>query len=204
MTASWSRSWTRQWEAPRFLPWPSSVLFTWLPHSQKLPQGCSLERVMWCWDHLGRVHDGTQLRPLYKFLRFGAQVKKICLLILRPPKASLVCKFPCLLNPPPSKLVGLPLSLVSYWPLRMGASFRFCLGSSKGGYKPPLSHPGLSSVSHLSLNHYCIIYKVRILLNPAQPIPWAFGKFCETTHGKSFAHYKSQVHMGCFFHRLSF
>ena len=41
----------------------------------------SLEIVMWYCDHLDGICDWTQLRPLYKFLRFGWQVQRFTHLV---------------------------------------------------------------------------------------------------------------------------
>ena len=48
---------------------------------------------------LYNISDWTHLRPLYKLLRFRQVVGNQ--LVLWPTKTSLMCKFPCLLKPPP-------------------------------------------------------------------------------------------------------
>lgn len=66
-----------------------------------LPQPSCFEdaalRVVWCWSHLGGIHEGTPLRSLYK-LSSGGDCGD--LLILQWPKTSLRSMSPCLLNLP--------------------------------------------------------------------------------------------------------
>lgn len=49
-------------------PW--NVHSTHCSHSWSHFQGCSLERAIYCWDHLDCVRDWSPLRPLFTFLRF--------------------------------------------------------------------------------------------------------------------------------------
>lgn len=86
----------------------------------------SLERVKYCWAHLDSISDWTQLRPLYKLLRFSrwGKKKKISQIgtylvatktnLIRKSLAYLTCHLPV--------LSGLPLSFVSSCSLYMGAS----------------------------------------------------------------------------------
>lgn len=63
--------------------------------------GHSLEIVKWCWDHLERLHDWTQLRLIYKLIW---QVSAEIYSSWRSPKtSSYVCSL-CLLNLPPTNL----------------------------------------------------------------------------------------------------
>ena len=49
------------------LPFPQSCPWSFV----KLPQGHSLEMVLWSWGHLACVYEWTRLRPLNQLLRFG-------------------------------------------------------------------------------------------------------------------------------------
>ena len=65
----------RHSEAPHPLP----IFGMCIPSSfpvLETAQGRSLEIVVWCWDHLDRIYDWTQLRSLYKLLRFGGHVRR--------------------------------------------------------------------------------------------------------------------------------
>lgn len=96
----WTGSW--QSEVPHPLPCPWNVASAFFPCSPRLPQGHSLEILMWCWDRLDGICEPIQLRVLYKLLSFGRQVQRSTVFV--PLKTSLVYKFPCLLNLPPTNL----------------------------------------------------------------------------------------------------
>ena len=80
-------------------------------------QGHSLERVR-CWNHLDSICDWTQLRPLYKLVRFWQAGGRSPWLVV--PKTSLVRKFPGLSHLPPPHLEWLPLSLIFLRPPCVG------------------------------------------------------------------------------------
>lgn len=82
------------------LPRPWNMFSTCLPRFQRLPQGHSLEMVIWYWDHLDDMC--VQLRCLCKLLRFWGWVQKST--HLWSLKTSLVHKFPCSLKLPPTDL----------------------------------------------------------------------------------------------------
>ena len=109
---------SRQLEAP--YPFPC-LLF---PYYQPF-QGHRLKRVRCYWAHLDSICDWTQLSPLYKLLRFWL-----------PPKTSLICKFSCLLNLPPTNLECSASFLHSPC---MGASFLLYPENSQD-CKPTESH----------------------------------------------------------------
>ena len=48
---------------PTHFSCPWNVCSTWLPPSQRLLQGYSLEIEMWCWGYLNWVRDWAQLKP---------------------------------------------------------------------------------------------------------------------------------------------
>ena len=77
----------------------------------------------WC------VRDWTPLRPLHKLLRFCGCEWKI--FVLRPPGTSLACKFPCLLNMPPTNQKWSAFS-PSLSALCTEFSFKFHPGNSWG------------------------------------------------------------------------
>lgn len=84
--------------------------WTWVIRGSWSPTPCPwnvhprLKRAMCCWDHWDPVHDWTQLRPLYKFLRFwrtGGEFSSSCshpgqaplLIKLATYQAGVVCCF---------------------------------------------------------------------------------------------------------------
>ena len=155
----WARP--RQPEAPHPLPSP------WIVYSLAFPilevaTGTQLSDNKVLLRPSGwHTSDGTQLRHLYKLLRFWWVSMEVYLWL---PKTSLVCRSPCLLNVLPTNLECLPLSLVSPYHLYMGAHFRF--------------HPGNSWVCELTIGE------------PARrPKKWALGK--RHTQGKSWAGHQS-------------
>ena len=112
----------------RFLPASWSLACTFYPPYPhwELFQGPSLERAVWCWDHLNSVPHWTQLKPLYKLLRLVGGVE-VCL-----PRGclNLMCECLCSLNLPPTNLQWLHLTLVSACLSYMGASLwtnTFCI-----------------------------------------------------------------------------
>lgn len=117
---------------PEALP---SLLCPWNVCSICLPmlgttQGHRLEIVMWCWDHLDCIHDWIQVRFLYEHLRFW-QMKRRDLPILQPPKTTLGCKFPCLLNSPPTNLEWATSFLGLFLPSVYGDQFQIIPRSSQ-------------------------------------------------------------------------
>lgn len=71
MTAGDQASWTQDMRgsSPSLLPLKCTFCS---PFPELGPfQGCSLERIVCCWDHLDGINDWTQWRPLYKLLRFS-------------------------------------------------------------------------------------------------------------------------------------
>lgn len=90
--------------------------------SQKLPQRHSFDIVMWCWDYLNSTCDWTKLKPLYKLLRCGIQVRRS---VLQLPKTRLVNKFPLLIKT--ADLGWYSITWISSCLLHIGVSFRLHL-----------------------------------------------------------------------------
>lgn len=78
--------------------------------------------------HLHGIHDGSQLGPLYKLLRFDRQVPGIHTVLL-PPKTSLVCKLSLLIRSAIYRSVVFHLFHLSAFQFK-GAGFRLYQGSS--------------------------------------------------------------------------
>ena len=70
ITAVWSVSWTQAIRRSSLPPLSSECTFCPLFPQWGCSEGLSLERALCGWDHLDGAHDWTQLRPLYKILRF--------------------------------------------------------------------------------------------------------------------------------------
>lgn len=70
VTPSWSSNLT--WEIRGSSPPPClwNARSAYWSHWGRCFQGCSLERVKCCWDHLDGIFDWIQIRPLYTQLRF--------------------------------------------------------------------------------------------------------------------------------------
>ena len=100
-----------QLEAPHPHPW--NVHSAHFPECE-LFQGHSFERA----HPTGAIWMGYMTEPCWGLCINFKILEGRCgdLLLLRPPKTSLACKFPCLLNLPPTNLECLPLSLVSPCP----------------------------------------------------------------------------------------
>lgn len=98
---SWA--WPGQLEVSPLTPSPLFLecASTCVPHSQKLPQRYSRERLTWYWDFLNWIHDSTQLKPLYKHVRFRGQVQRSTCLSAAQDKPR---KFPSILYLPPINL----------------------------------------------------------------------------------------------------
>lgn len=118
MTTGWHTSWTSAIRSPSLSPLSFGCTFCPLFLQSSHFQGCSIERAVCWWDHMGDTHDWTHWRPLYKLLRFwweaGAEIYSYCGCLRQ---ASFVVS--CLLN--------VPLSLLSLCP-SWGGSFRFYPG----------------------------------------------------------------------------
>ena len=116
--------------------------------SRKLHQGCNHEILMWWRDYQDWVHDWTQLRPLFKLLRYWWAGAEICLSCGCPSKHH---KFSCLLN---QSGAGCLFSLASPCPLYTGAGGRGNFRYHQGSYSPD---QGLNSCPlkwKQSLNHW--------------------------------------------------
>ena len=133
ITTGWPTSWTQAIKGSS--PPPPSLECTFCPpFPQWKPfQGHNLKRVMCCWDHLDNMWDWTQLRFLYKLVRFwqtGVEIYSSCGYLRQ---ASYVRKFSCFFKRPLTNLEWSASFLVSSGPLWlpcMGANFRFHLGNS--------------------------------------------------------------------------
>lgn len=102
----WPESWTGALEGSSPLALFLQCAFACLPCSllPEASQGHSLEWIMWWWwDYLDCVPDWTQLRLLYRFLRFWQASVEIYLSCGHKRQDSKV-KFPCFLNLPPTNL----------------------------------------------------------------------------------------------------
>ena len=95
---------------------PPPPFSQWEPVSRLQP---SENKVFW--GQFDRVHYWTQLRALYKLLRFWWAWAEIYLSFSLQDKT--LMEIPCMLNLPPTNLD---------WPSYTGASFRFHLGVSWG------------------------------------------------------------------------
>ena len=90
MNSGWRRSWGGcdlwlmgelepcQSEAPHSLPHPWNAHPAEPARSGGHLQGLSLERAVWCWDHLDWIPNWAQCRPLYKPVRFWQTDAGIC------------------------------------------------------------------------------------------------------------------------------
>lgn len=106
MTSGWPGSWI--WAIRSFSPFPLSplphtlsVLGLWfgpLFLQLKPVQRSSLGKAKCCWDYLDCIHDWTQVRPLYRHLRFWRAGAETGLSCSRWREA--LYMFPCLLNLP--------------------------------------------------------------------------------------------------------
>lgn len=114
----------RQSESPQPFLFLRIYIFSTIPTLGEEPvQWCKLERARWCWDDLDWRCGWTQLKPLYKLLRFWwVDVKNYS--SNRYPRKNLKCK---LLNLSPINL-ECSVSL----PSLCGACFRFLQWTSEG------------------------------------------------------------------------
>lgn len=113
-----------QWKALYPLPCP------WNVYSALHPVGGAVSRIQ-PWGSrcvLDLLDCVCEWRPLYKLKILVSECQD--LLLLWPPKKSLVCKFPCVLNLPPADLEWSFLHLSCRWYTE--AYFRFHPGSSWG------------------------------------------------------------------------
>lgn len=123
VTTGWPMSqWT--WAIGGSLPSPCKPSLE-CAFCRLFPQPKPFERTMCCWDYLDSIPDWTLLKPHYRLLRLWQMGRSTH---LQPPKTSLVCTFPCLLNLPPINLEW----LASFFsPCNcLGASYRFHLKNS--------------------------------------------------------------------------
>lgn len=112
------------WRLLTPFPVPWNICFSQYSHSWSHFQGCSLERVRCCWDHLVSIGDWIWLRPLCKLLRFWSASAGWRYTNLEATEDnSLTCQFCYLLNLYLPNQSDLPLSPVSSCPLCTGTSF---------------------------------------------------------------------------------
>lgn len=109
-----------QLEVPLSLPCPWNVQSAHQSHSRNYFYGHSLEWTRCCWDHVSRkpVKAST-----WTFKTLVGRCGDTPVLWL--PKTSLVSRFPCFWNRPPTHLEWAESSSVSPCSLDMGACFRF-------------------------------------------------------------------------------
>lgn len=118
----------RQWKAPQPLPRPCS-------HSGSCLTNAALREQTYCWEHLDGMCDWRPLKSLYKLKvlegRWGDQ------LLMQLSKTSLICKFCCILDGPPTNLEWPASTFFSPCPPCPGTSLRFHLGKS-WGFEPTI------------------------------------------------------------------
>ena len=91
ITTSWPTdpwAWPGQLEAPHFLLHAWNVCSAHSSHCRSQFQGCSLEWVRCCWNHLDCTANWTFIfRPLHKLLRYWQVGAEICLSCWCPTQA---------------------------------------------------------------------------------------------------------------------
>lgn len=129
----------RQLEPSHLIPCPWNVCSAHPFHSGSWLQGCNLERLRCCWDHLDGNRAWTQLRPLQN--RYGSDGSEWRSARLQLSQQALLSKFPRLFNPPVQSGVDCFLLRLSL-PSAEGPCLGFHLQNCPGYEPTPVGPPG--------------------------------------------------------------